>query len=346
MPPTYKGRKANSGPNVPAIASPPAERFSTHQLKVIDVCLRQTGFDFRGFACGPVAEAEWDALKLLHLDFALPTADPCLTMTASRLAAIIHAAAQCLESSGCTTRDAAFWKEVKKLLSDDSTFQAAPIFDFVKFDNILYRFYSAWVSFRDKNPGMSRTLIQEPYTTSAESKAEDIMELNGTAVKAKTSSKDELLAATDEYIQQTVRGKKNSIALARRHFKAGYRAHFRSELEETYSEAYDKGKREGESEYKIKLKQMKAQIRKEEADLFALNRVTMDRNRQVGQENKSITKEVEDLEAENSELRRLNKELSDLCEASQQRVAMNRPGGSTEKRSNGFAFGEVVDLLD
>ncbi|UQC91136.1 uncharacterized protein CLUP02_16670 [Colletotrichum lupini] len=332
MPPTYKGRKANSGPNVPAIASPPAERFSTHQLKVIDVCLRQTGFDFRGFACGPVAEAEWDALKLLHLDFALPTADPSLTMTASRLAAIIHAAAQCLESSDYTTRDAAFWKEVKKLLSDDSTFQSAPIFDFVKFDNILYRFYSAWVSFRDKNPGMSRTLIQEPYTTSAESKA--------------ASSKDELLAATDEYIRQTVRGKKNSIALARRHFKAGYRAHFKSELEETYSEAYDKGKREGESEYKIKLKEMKAKIRKEEADLFALNRVTMDRNRQVGQENKSITKEVEELQAENSELRRLNKELSDLCEASQQRFAMNRSGGSTEKRSNGFAFGEVVDLLD
>ncbi|KAK1449061.1 hypothetical protein CMEL01_08376 [Colletotrichum melonis] len=266
-----------------------------------------------------VLYAEWDALKLLHLDFALPAADPSLTITASRLAAIIHAAAQCLESSDCTTRDAAFWKEVKKLLSDDSTFQAASIFDFVKFDNILYRFFSAW---------------------------EDIMELNGTAVKAKASSKDELLAATDEYIRQTVRGKKNSIALARRHFKAGYRAHFKSELEETYSEAYDKGKREGESEYKIKLKEMKAQIRKEEADLFALNRVTMDRNRQVGQENKSITKEVEDLQAENSELRRLNKELSDLCEASQQRVATNRSGGSTEKRSNGFAFGEVVDLLD
>ncbi|KXH39608.1 hypothetical protein CSIM01_06663 [Colletotrichum simmondsii] len=171
MPPTHKGRKANSGPSVPAIASPSAERFSTHQLKVIEVCLRQTGFDFRCFACGTVAEVEWDALKLLHLDFALPTADPSLTMTASRLTAIIHAAAQCLESSHCTTRDAAFWKEVKNLLSDDSTFQAAPISDFVKFDNILYRYYSAWVSFRDQNPGMSRTLIQEPYTTSAESKA-------------------------------------------------------------------------------------------------------------------------------------------------------------------------------
>ncbi|KAL0767141.1 hypothetical protein CaCOL14_010712 [Colletotrichum acutatum] len=328
MPPTQKGRKANSGPIAPATASPSAERFSAHQLKVIDVCLRQTGFDFRGFACGPVTEGEWDVLKLLHLDFALPTADPSLTMTASRLAAIIHAAAQCLESSDCTARNAAFWKEVKKLLSDDSNFKAAPISDFVKFDNILYRFYSAWVSFRDKNPGMSH-----------------IMELNGTAVKAKASSKDELLAATDEYIRQTVRGKKNSISLARRHFKAGYRAHYKPELEETYSEAYNKGKREGESEYKIKLKEMKAQIRKEEADLFALNRVTMDRNRQVGQENKSITKEVEDLQAENSKLRRLNKELNDLREASQKQIATNRSEESTEGRWNAFAPGEVVDLL-
>ncbi|KXH39607.1 hypothetical protein CSIM01_06662 [Colletotrichum simmondsii] len=172
------------------------------------------------------------------------------------------------------------------------------------------------------------------------------MELNGTAVKAKASSKDELLAATDEYIQQTVWDKKNSIALARRHFKAGYRAHYKPELEKTYSEAYNKGKREGESEYKIKLKEMKAQIRKEEADFFALNRATMDRNRQMGQENKCITKEVEDLQAENSELRRLNKELSDLREASQQQAATNRSGGSTERRPNGFAFGEVVDLLD
>ncbi|EXF73761.1 hypothetical protein CFIO01_07389 [Colletotrichum fioriniae PJ7] len=172
------------------------------------------------------------------------------------------------------------------------------------------------------------------------------MELNGTAVKAKASSKDELLAATDEYIRQTVRGKKNSISLARRHFKAGYRAHYKPELEETYSEAYHKGKREGEIEYKTKLKEMKAQIRKEEADLFVLNRATLDRNRQVAHENKSITKEVEDLQAENSELRRINKELSDLLGASQQQIVTDRSGGSTEKRSNGFAFGEVVDLLD
>ncbi|KAJ0328850.1 hypothetical protein COL5a_004638 [Colletotrichum fioriniae] len=319
MPPTRKGRKTNSSLTAPATGMPSDERFSAHLLKVIDICLRQTGFDLRGFACGPVAEGEWDALKLLHLDFTLPTIDPSLTTTASRLSAIIHAAAQCLESSDYTTRDGAFWKEVKNLLSDDSTFQAAPISDFVKFDNLLYRFYSAW---------------------------EDIMELNGTAVKAKASSKDELLAATDEYIRQTVRGKKNSISFARRHFKAGYRAHYKPELEETYSEAYRKGKREGESEYKTKLKEMKAQIRKEEANLFVLNRATMDRNRQVAHENKSITKEVEDLQAENSELRRINKELGDLLGASQQKAAPYRSEGSTEERSNGFVFGEVVDLFD
>ncbi|KXH46457.1 hypothetical protein CSAL01_03018 [Colletotrichum salicis] len=171
MPPTPKGRQASPDSIAPANATTLTERFSAHQLKVIDVCLRQTGFDFRGYACGPVAEGEWDTLKLLHLDFALPTADPSLTTTASRLCTIIHAASQCLEGSEYTVRDATFWEEVKKLLSDDSTFQSASISDFVKFDTVLYRYYSAFVTFRDQNPGMSRTLIKEPYTTSAESKA-------------------------------------------------------------------------------------------------------------------------------------------------------------------------------
>ncbi|KAL2879098.1 hypothetical protein SGCOL_005518 [Colletotrichum sp. CLE4] len=171
MPPTHKGRQASPGLIAFTNATTPTERFPAHQLEVIDFCLRQTGFDFRGYACGPVGVDDWDALKLLHLDFTLPTADPSLTTTASRLCTIIHAASQCLENSDYAIRDATFWQEVKKLLSDDSIFQAAPTSDFVKFDNVLYRYYSAFVTFKDRNPGMSRTLIKEPYTTSAESKA-------------------------------------------------------------------------------------------------------------------------------------------------------------------------------
>ncbi|KXH46458.1 hypothetical protein CSAL01_03019 [Colletotrichum salicis] len=172
------------------------------------------------------------------------------------------------------------------------------------------------------------------------------MELNRTTVEPHISSKNEILAATDEYIRQTVRGRSHSISIARRHFKAGYRAHHKPKLEETYTEAYNKGKREGESAYRIKLQELRDQIRKEETDLFALNRTTMDRNRQVVHENKCITKEFEDLRAENSELRRLNQELMELREGSPKRITADRPEESIGKGQNGFTFGEVIDLLD
>ncbi|OHE96289.1 hypothetical protein CORC01_08361 [Colletotrichum orchidophilum] len=302
------GRQSNSATIEPADASASTVRFSAHQLKVIDTCLRPTGFDFRTFAPGPIAETEWDALKLLHLDLTLPTADPSMTSTTSRLSTIIYAAAQCVEESNGSDRDEGFWKKVKDILADDETFREGLVSDFMKLDNILYRYYSAWVSFKDRNPGMSRRLIQQPFTASAESRA----------------------------IHQLHRA------------MAGYRA-CQKEIDLPYTEGYDKGKRDAERIHKTKLHEMKAQRLKEEADMFALNRTTMDRNRQVAQENTRIIKECEELAAEISELRKLNKELNDLYEASQKQMAADRLERSTGElhytfASQGQTDHEVVDL--